>query len=87
MDTEICERRERQAIHLRVEIEKRREQLLYINVQLFRGGLVFQAHRRLYHSTLGLTVMMKKIEERTLEPFRSVTPIFMARVSKLTSVG
>jgi len=30
------------------------------NVQRFRGGLVFKAHRRLYHSTLGLTVMKKK---------------------------
>ena len=26
----------------------------------FRGGLVFQAHRLLYHSTLGLTVIKKK---------------------------
>ena len=26
----------------------------------FRGGLVFQAHRRLYHSTLGLRVIKKK---------------------------
>ena len=30
------------------------EQLLHRNVQRFRGGLVFKAHRRLYHSTLGL---------------------------------
>ena len=35
------------------------EQLLYINVQRFRGGLVFKAHRRLYHSTLGLRVINK----------------------------
>ena len=27
--------------------------LLYRNVQWFRGGLVFKAHRRVYHSTLG----------------------------------
>ena len=26
----------------------------------FQGGLVFQAHRLLYHSTLGLRVMKKK---------------------------
>ena len=26
------------------------EQPLYINVQWFRGGLVFEAHRLLYHS-------------------------------------
>jgi len=35
-------------------------QLLYRNVQRFRGGLVFKAHRRLYHSTLGLRVIKKK---------------------------
>ena len=27
---------------------------------LFRGGLVFKAHRLLYHSTLGLRVIKKK---------------------------
>ena len=36
------------------------EQVLYINVQWFRGGLVFKAHRRVYHSTLGLRVVKKK---------------------------
>ena len=36
------------------------EQLLYRNVQQFRGGLVFKAHRLSYHSTLGLRVMKKK---------------------------
>ena len=30
------------------------------NVQWFRGGLVFKAHRLLYHSTLGLRVIKKK---------------------------
>ena len=30
------------------------------NVQRFRGGLVFKAHRLLYHSTLGLSVIKKK---------------------------
>ena len=30
------------------------------NVQRFRGGLVFKAHRLLYHSTLGLRVIKKK---------------------------
>ena len=29
-------------------------------VQRFRGGLVFKAHKRLYHATLGLTVIQKK---------------------------
>jgi len=32
----------------------------YRNVQRFRGGLVFKAHRLLYHSTLGLRVIKKK---------------------------
>ena len=35
------------------------EQLLYINVQRFRGGLVFKAHRLVYDSTLGLRVIKK----------------------------
>jgi hypothetical protein len=30
------------------------------NVQRFRGGLVFKAHRLLYHSTLGLRVIKKE---------------------------
>jgi len=30
------------------------------NVQRFRGGLVFKAHRLVYHSTLGLRVIKKK---------------------------
>ena len=36
------------------------EQLLRRNVKRFRGGLVFEAHRLLYHSTLGLRVIKKK---------------------------
>jgi len=36
------------------------EQLLDINVQWFRGGLVFKAPRLLYHSTLGLRVIIKQ---------------------------
>jgi len=35
-------------------------QLLIRNVKRFRGGLVFKAHRLLYHSTLGLRVIKKK---------------------------
>jgi hypothetical protein len=35
-------------------------QLLHRNVQRFQGGLVFQAHRPLYHSTLGLRVTKKR---------------------------
>jgi len=30
------------------------------NVKRFRGGLVFKAHRLVYHSTLGLRVIIKK---------------------------
>ena len=30
------------------------------NVQRFRSGLVFKAHRIVYHSTLGLRVIRKK---------------------------
>ena len=36
------------------------DQLLRRNVKRFRGGLVFKAHRLLYHSTLGLRVIKKK---------------------------
>ena len=34
--------------------------LLHRNVQRFRGGLVFKAHRLVYHSTLDLRVSKKK---------------------------
>ena len=36
-----------------------RAQLLYKDVQWFRGGLVFEADRLLYRSDLGLRVMKK----------------------------
>ena len=36
------------------------EQLLYRNVQWFRGGLVVKVHRLVYHPTLGLRVIKKK---------------------------
>jgi len=32
------------------------------NVKRFRGGLVFKAHRRLYHSTVGLRVGQEREE-------------------------
>jgi len=41
------------------------EQLLYRDVQQFRGGLVLKAHRLLYHSTLGLRVIKKIKDELT----------------------
>ena len=41
-----------------------------MNLQRFQGGLVFKAHRRLYHSTLGLRVIKKRRGRRneTLGP-------------------
>ena len=45
-------------------------QLLYINVQRFRGGLVFKAHRLVYHSTLGLRVIKKKKVWRLFQGYR-----------------
>ena len=39
-------------------------QLLYINVQRFRGGLVCKAHGLVYHSTLGLRVIKKKKKKK-----------------------
>jgi len=38
-----------------------RHLLLHRHVQRFRGGLVFKAHRLVYHSTLGLRVLKKKV--------------------------
>jgi len=32
------------------------------NVKRFRGGLVFKAYRRVYHSTLGWRVIKKKMD-------------------------
>ena len=45
---------------VRVGLELVQEQLLRINVNRFRGGLVFNALRLVYHSTLGLGVIKKK---------------------------
>ena len=39
------------------------EQLLSRNVERFRGGLVFKAHKFSYHSTLGSRVIKKKRRE------------------------
>ena len=43
--------------------------LLHRNVQRFRGGLVFKAHRLLYHSTLSLRVIKKKKKTATCAAF------------------
>ena len=40
------------------------EQLPYRNALRFQGGLVFKAHRRVYHSILGLSVIKKKDTHR-----------------------
>ena len=45
--------------HLLVHLQEP-EQLLQRNVKRFRRGLVFKAHRWLYHSTLGSRVIKKK---------------------------
>ena len=37
------------------------------NVKRFRGGLVFKAHRLLYHSTLGSRVIKKKKKSTTCD--------------------
>ena len=43
------------------QVESRRRLVReHPNMKRFRGGLVFKAHRLVYHSTLGLRVMKKK---------------------------
>ena len=49
-------------------------QTLYRNVQRFRGGLVFKAHRLVYDSTLGLRVMKKKKISQTITLPPTPTP-------------
>ena len=46
--------------------EKRLDGNAVLNVQRFRGGLVFKAHRLVYHSTLGLRVIKKKKKRKDL---------------------
>ena len=41
-----------------------------VYLQRFRGGLVFKAHRLLYHSTLGLSVINKKKARNLFDPPR-----------------
>ena len=45
----------------------------------FRGGLVFEAHRLLHHSTLGLRVIKKKMKEAPAFGFQ--LPGFVFRLS------
>ena len=42
------------------DLELNEGQLLDINMQQFRGRLVLEARRLLYHSTLGLSVIQKQ---------------------------
>ena len=49
----------------------RSEQLLGRNVQRSRGGLVCKAHRLVYHSTLGLTVIKRKKKKTSRCPLPS----------------
>ena len=43
------------------------EELLRRNVKQFRAGLVFKAHRLVYHPTLGSTVMRDRLESNKEE--------------------
>jgi len=59
-------------------------------VQRFRDGLVFKAHRLLYHSTLGVRVIKKKKEaprERSVWTARALTekPDFIELVEAKTT--
>ena len=53
------------------------QQVALRNVLWYRGGLVFKAHRLLYHSTLGLRVIKKKKVALSAAPdVLGVGPIF-----------
>jgi len=43
---------------------------LFPGVPMNRGGLVFKAHRLVYHPTLGLRVIKKKKKKKNLVEFR-----------------
>ena len=47
---------------------------LHRNVLWYRGGLVFKAHRRMYHSTLGLRVIKKKTRRPARRGRQSTPP-------------
>ena len=53
--------------------------MLRRNVKRFRGGLVFEAHRLAYHSTLGLRVIKKKKKKKspTTSAWSVLTPALM----------
>ena len=54
-------------------------QLLYRNMQQFRGGLVFKAHRLWWHSTLGL-IVTKKESAIPLQGIGAVSSIIEGKV-------
>jgi len=58
----------------------------YRNVQRFRGGLAFKAHRLVYHSTLGLRVIKKKETRRARLRVVSST-VFWVRGRRCISSG
>ena len=62
------------------------EQLLYRNMQRFRGGLVFKAHRLLNHSTLGFRVIRTKKEERTEVVLVHMSLLYPTAPHRLTSL-
>ena len=49
-------------------------QLLHRNAQRFRGGLVFKAHRRVYHSNLGSREMKRASERDHVGSRSSLSP-------------
>jgi len=55
-------------------------QLLRRNVMRFRGGLVFKAHRLLYHSTLGWRVLKNK-KKNLLRGREDVVPHVLLRLA------
>ena len=57
------------------------EQLVYRNVQRFRGGLVCKARRLVYHSTLGLRVIKKKKKKKTTADAQLLGAEHAARIS------
>ena len=48
-------------------------------MQRFRGGLVFEAHRIVYHSTLGLGVIKKKKVHATREHLERFPGLLLER--------
>ena len=59
-------------------------QLLSRNVERLRGGLVFKAHRLLYHSTLGSRVIRKR---RRTSNRKQVFPDHLKRVQEMIKGG